>query len=220
MVDKIALTTDCWTSRGMESFMTVTAHFLDENCNSKAFILETKPVQTSEENAADRHTAEALSAQLLSVMDTWHIKEKVTSVVHDNGSNVKKIGEAVGKCDVPCAAHTLQLRINSGLDVPAISKVLGAASRLVGHFRKSNVATKALAIKQEQMGTTQHKLIQSCKTRWNSTYDMLRRLEEQRWPICAVLSDAEYTSVSDARTFELTDRDWILIMKAGWYALQ
>ncbi|KAJ8048377.1 Zinc finger BED domain-containing protein 1 [Holothuria leucospilota] len=106
----------------------------------------------------------------------------------------------------------VKLCINSGLDVPAISKVLGAASRLVGHFRKSNVATKALAIKQEQMGTTQHKLIQSCKTRWNSTYDMLRRLEEQRWPICAVLSDAEYTSVSDARTFELTDRDWKLVI--------
>ena len=35
-VQHVALTTDCWTSRAQEGFMTVTAHFLDDKWSSQS----------------------------------------------------------------------------------------------------------------------------------------------------------------------------------------
>ncbi|XP_032411367.1 zinc finger BED domain-containing protein 1-like isoform X1 [Xiphophorus hellerii] len=43
------------------------------------------------------------------------------------------------------------------------------------------------------MGTASHMLIQDVSTRWNSTFHMLCRLLEQRWPITAALSDPALT---------------------------
>jgi len=72
-------------------------------------------------------------------------------------------------------------KVSSG----AISKCVGAASRLVGHFSHSALATTALERKQEQMGVTGEngqplKLVQHVKTRWNSVLDMFKRLSKLR----------------------------------------
>lgn len=39
-VKKVYITTDCWTSINMESFMTVTAHFLNDNFQMISLLLE------------------------------------------------------------------------------------------------------------------------------------------------------------------------------------
>lgn len=56
-----------------------------------------------------------------------------------------------------------------------------------------------------------HKLIQSCKTRWNSVSEMFNRLTEQRWAMSAVLSDCTVTKLTDARTLEPRDEYWQLM---------
>ena len=76
-----------------------------------------------------------------------------------------------------CAAHTLQLCVNVALDSPSIRTMCAAATRLVGHFKHSVIATKALEAEQIQLDIPQHiKLVQAVRTRWNSMYDMLERL--------------------------------------------
>lgn len=75
---------------------------------------------------------------------------------------------------------------------PQISKALGAARCLVEHFKRSKLASSKLKTKQKQMGTPEHKLVQDFSTRWNSTYYMMTRLLEQRWPLTATLSDPEH----------------------------
>ncbi|KAK9973178.1 hypothetical protein ABG768_023921, partial [Culter alburnus] len=72
-------------------------------------------------------------------------------------------------------------------------KAFGAARTLIEHFRRSELANTKLKEKKQQMNTPQHKLIQDVTTQWNSTYFMLERLLEQRWPITAMLSDSEVT---------------------------
>jgi len=62
-----------------------------------------------------------------------------------------------------------------------ISKCVGAASRLVGHFSHSALATLELEKRQEQMAINGEngqplKLVQHMKTRWNSAYDMFERV--------------------------------------------
>ena len=70
------------------------------------------------------------------------------------------------------------------------------------------MATVALKKKQQQQDLPEHKLIQSCKTRWNSVSDMFQRIHEQRWAITAVLSDRTVTKLTDARMLELSDESW------------
>jgi len=56
---------------------------------------------------------------------------------------------------------------------------------------------------------TGKKLINSCVTRWNSTYEMLHRLVKLRWPETAVLSDSQVTKSSD-RYLDLKSEQWKL----------
>lgn len=67
-----------------------------------------------------------------------------------------------------------------------ISKCVGAASRLVGHFSHSALATVELEKRQEHMAIKGEsgqplKLVQHIKTRWNSVYDMFERLTKLRY---------------------------------------
>jgi zinc finger BED domain-containing protein 1 (E3 SUMO-protein ligase ZBED1) len=80
----------------------------------------------------------------------------------------------------------------------------------VEHFKKSCVATAALKQKQQQMSTAEHQLIQDVATRWNSSFLMIERLLEQRWPISAVLSDSAVTDVGK-RYQDLKTEDWKLL---------
>ena len=87
-----------------------------------------------------------------------------------------------------CTAHCLQLCLKAGLSINIIDRLTGAAHKLVGHFKHSVLACEDLRKRQTQMELPEHKLIQECDTRWNSTYYMLKRLVEMRWPVSAVLS--------------------------------
>ena len=228
----VSLTTDCWTSLTHEGYMTVTAHFIDENWQYNTAVLNTLPVgqlpvvdsdeEGDEEQAPQpvvrgpqRHTSAALGAELLKVAQDWELESKVEAVVHDNASNVKRIAEAVEAEDVPCAVHILQLSVKKGLEVAQVKRLNGAACRLGHFYKKSTIATKALEQVQKDTAPTKdvHRLISSCKTRWNSTYEMMQRLLELRWFICSVLSNAEYTAPTVARTLELTNNQWAVMQE-------
>lgn len=87
---------------------------------------------------------------------------------------------------------------------------MSAARSLVEHFKKSELACTKLKDKQLQMGTPQHMLIQDVSTRWNSTFHMLSRLLEQRWPVTASLSDPTVTS-RGKHHLDLKPEQWALI---------
>ena len=52
---------------------------------------------------------------------------------------------------IGCAGHTLQLCVNSGLEIPVISRVVAAGRHLTTHFHKSEPALRALRIHQQDM---------------------------------------------------------------------
>ncbi|KAI4818628.1 hypothetical protein KUCAC02_003934 [Chaenocephalus aceratus] len=127
----------------------------------------------------------------------FSLHDDVLAIVHDNAANIVKalkiLEEKHGVASLRCAGHTTQLIVNHALKEPRINKALGAARSLVTYFHSSEVATLKLKLKQEQMGTPQHKLSQDVPIRWNSSFYMIKRLLEQRWPVPATLSDPEVT---------------------------
>lgn len=184
--------------------MTITCHYITDADRKKmcSAVLQTRVME-------ERHTAENLAAVLTSAVEEWGLTGKIMACVHDNASNITVANQHLLEWEsVPCFAHTLQLAINDGFKAQAMHHLIGACNRLVSHFHHSTVATAALKKKQELQQLPCHKLIQSCKTRWNSVSDMMERLHEQRWAITAVLSDRTVTKLADARTLELTDASW------------
>lgn len=204
--DAVSLTTDSWTSINMDSYSTVTAHYI-ENWALKNNVLATV-------YHAESHTADNLQHTLTAVCEQYGIVEKIFGCVHDNAANIVLACRNLDfvKFNGSCAAHTIQLAINKGFDeTPLFKKTIAACSKLVGHFKHSYAATNYLKEKQALQDLPQHKLIQRCSTRWNSTYDMFERISEQRWAVTAVLSDRTMTKINDARVLELRDDHWILI---------
>ena len=108
-----------------------------------------------------------------------------------------------------CAGHTLQLVVNNAMKNPEIDKALAATRCLVKHIKKSEPATTKLKLKQ-QMGTVEHKLIQDVAVRWNSSYYIIERVLEQRWPVVATLSDPEITQ-RGKHYLDLKNYQWNLL---------
>lgn len=96
-------------------------------------------------------------------------------------------------CKPLCTA--LRTPSSSWLTVPSksIRRAVGAARNLVKHFRKCELAHAKVKVKQQQMKTVQHHLIQDVSIRWNSTSYMLERHLEHCWPVVATLYNPEVT---------------------------
>lgn len=204
---KVSITPDSWTALTTESYVTITCHYMLD-WEMQSAVLQTKAMP-------ERHTAENFANVLSNARDHWGLTGKVTACVHDNASNMVLANSdaGLGWDSQPCFAHTLQLATNDGFKLQHINHVVKAANRLVSHFHHSTVATEALKQKQQLLNVPAHKLVQSCRTRWNSIHDMFERLLEQRWAVCAVLSDRNVTKLSDARTLDLTldDDSWVVM---------
>lgn len=107
----------------------------------------------------ERHTSEFLAKEIGKALGVWNICEKTVAIVHDNASNVANIAKKINEkyVDIPCAAHTLQLCIKAAMGTNTqtaqhiISRTINAASKLVGHFSHSALATSELMNKQHSM---------------------------------------------------------------------
>ncbi|XP_052450964.1 zinc finger BED domain-containing protein 6-like [Carassius gibelio] len=111
-------------------------------------------------------------------------------MVTDNASNMILSAQLLNLRHVPCFAHNLNLIVKKALDqTPLINEIRQKARKIVGLFRSSCKAKDKLVEMQGLMGRPALKLMQEVDTRWNSTYDMLQRLYEQREPVGAALSN-------------------------------
>ncbi|XP_061071966.1 nuclear GTPase SLIP-GC-like, partial [Conger conger] len=90
---------------------------------------------------------------------------KIKVVVHDNGSNIVAARRMLEEKHVRCTGHTIQLIVNNAHKEPSINRAVGAARNV----RRSELADTKLKVKQQQISTPQHKLIQDVSTRWNGT---------------------------------------------------
>ena len=179
----LGLTTDGWTSRSTQSFITVTAHFVDQDYKFANYILQTRQLKES-------HTAGNSAKFLEESLNEWGLKRDLpTPVTTYNASNiVAGISLAEGiQPHIRCFAHTLNLATQRGINVNQVDRVLGRVSRVVSFFHISTTATSVLKSKQELLEIPQHKLNMDVPTRWNSIYDMAERYVEQQGAIFATL---------------------------------
>lgn len=124
--------------------------------------------------------------------------------VSDNASNITSaISMNSNWSHIPCFAHSLNLVAQSGLI--KINDLHKRIKSIVEHFKRSTQAAIKLKNMQTQMGNPIVKLKQDVTTRWNSTYDMFKRiLETKELSLCtiAVISSINSLSIEDFEVME------------------
>ena len=99
----VALTTDIWTSSAVESYPTVTVHFIDKLWQMCTRVLFTKEM-------AERHTGRNIADRLTGMAEEWGIPHRsISAIVHDNAANAVLGVELTDWPHFSSVAHTLQL---------------------------------------------------------------------------------------------------------------
>jgi len=129
-----------------------------------------------------QHTGKNIAASIQRTVDEWSIGLP-NAVTTDNAANEQKATRLLGYTRFGCYGHRINLVVLKAIQCAEIKDLLKKGRTLVSFFHKSSSATDMLTEQQRvntgQTGKKDHRLIMDCKTRLNSTLNMLDRLVEQ-----------------------------------------
>ncbi|KAG6499326.1 hypothetical protein ZIOFF_039090 [Zingiber officinale] len=180
-VTKISLTTDLWKSKNQKiEYMVITGHWIDSSWKLNKRVLNFF-------NIPPPRGGPQISDTLLKCARTWEIENKIYTVSVDNASAndaaIKYMKEDFLKinnnliCEgklfhVRCCAHILNLIAQDGLD--EIKDIIHVIRQSVDFIRRTDARLIQFAEIVKQLKLQERKLVDDCKTRWNSTYERLR----------------------------------------------
>ncbi|KAG6461997.1 hypothetical protein O3G_MSEX012986 [Manduca sexta] len=146
-----------------ESFLSFTAHWLDDSFKYNHAVLQMK------------HFPEIYTADNIKKL----FRRNFNVAGHRYDQNSRRCARQLQKCEkalddsvlngVPCFIHTLQLTINTALKHDAMVQILVKARRIVTHFNDSNQAQSKLRDLQQELNLSDHQLVQDVTTIWNSS---------------------------------------------------
>jgi len=205
------ITCDAWTSRGGDSYITITAHNIDANFNLNNVVLQTRPMK-------EAHTG-VNTADVLKLAETeWNLT--VQSLTTDNASNMKCAASKASMTHIPCFAHTINLAAQKATNIDQFKDLLEKMKPVINYFRRSTSASTVLSEKQKGLGLPEHQLQVDCKTRWNSSYLMVERYIMHHHAINAALDDERLKKKQEVKSLTMLNSDDIGACKEFLTVLQ
>ena len=105
--DYYCFTTDAWTSRAKQSYISLTLHFVTKELEMKSCMLEIDHLPGS-------HTGQALAERVRSLILDWKLNlNNCSMMVTDNGSNMLLASKLLGVEHMSCFAHSLHLVVQA-----------------------------------------------------------------------------------------------------------
>ncbi|KAL2924175.1 putative AC transposase, partial [Bienertia sinuspersici] len=180
---RICLTCDGWTACTSRAYFALTAHFIDNDWKLNALILNFRRFPPP-------HDGESIFQFVKSLLNEWDIEKKVFSITLDNASANDKMVEKLRKdvhsssplpldgkyFHIRCAAHILNLIVQKGLQMIDVSvKKLREVVRFIDSSDVRLSAFDKAILDCGDRTSFRGKLVLDVTTRWNSTYNMIRR---------------------------------------------
>lgn len=108
-----------------------------------------------------------------------------------------------------CVAHSINLIVQRSCDqIAVLTDIRNKTHQRITYFRSSTTAKEKLDQVQQQMGRPRLKLINEVPTRWNSTYHMLTKINDQTEPLWVSLAsfktDLTILTAQDCEAIEET----------------
>ncbi|RXN23605.1 zinc finger BED domain-containing 1-like protein [Labeo rohita] len=185
-VRHFSATTDLWSSRSMEPYLSLTVHFISDDG-----VLHSHCLQTS--FFPDDHTGELLAAGLQEALDSWGLSEhRLVAITTDSGANIIKAIELNNWTRLQCFGHRLHLAIERAMKDDRIQRAVGVCKKIVAAFSYSWKKRRDLAKVQDELGLPKHQLTTETPTRWQD----VEVLEAVNKDFTDALSGEHYVSVS------------------------
>ncbi|KAJ2940838.1 hypothetical protein O0L34_g10095 [Tuta absoluta] len=134
----------------------------------------------------------------------WKLSQKVSAIASDNAHNIFAAVRAGDWRHIACFAHSINRAVGAALI--HINATVTKVKQVVEYFKRSSQAQTKLKEIIKQLNVPDLKLKQ-VQTRWNSTYDMLKRIVD--------IKDAVVTTLALIRSdLALSSEDWQIIDEA------
>ncbi|XP_063764699.1 E3 SUMO-protein ligase ZBED1-like [Eleginops maclovinus] len=108
---------------------------------------------------------------------------------------------------LPCMAHSLQRTVTVSLKDSGSESVLAQCRKIVGHFKHSPSNAQELNEQQVAHGLKQESLAQDVATRWNSTLELVKRMQRNKSPLTTTLAQQK------SKVAMLTDQELAKLQK-------
>jgi hypothetical protein len=184
--NKVHLTIDCWSSRNLKAFMSVTATWMTEGeWTIQDVLLDFRPLEGS-------HAAEFLLAELIAVLDDWDLHKKLGCITTDNAKENPRMcrlyeeARAAGlepwsagldfwsasECHMRCLAHVINLACKDVMTDPAVASVLNKVNSNVSAIKRTPRRLNSYkAVCAAQVPPVKFEVMtRATETRWNSAH--------------------------------------------------
>jgi hypothetical protein len=194
-----------WTSDTGAPYMVVTAHWVNNEWNLKRVII-------AFQRFPHPHTGQQIQEATLKVFQDFSIVTKALSITIDNGANQVAAMRLLSSTlsnefqvnfnVIRCGAHTIALVVNSGLK--KFQKTIDKVRAFVVEIRRSPKKEEELSSMAQRFQVKYKKLIRDVKTRWNSTYSMLKSFLENK----VIITSAISLNNDNFANLNLNDVEW------------
>ncbi|CAM8918367.1 unnamed protein product [Rhodiola kirilowii] len=164
-----------WSSRQKMGYMSLTAHWIDDNWTMQKRILSFKMVEYP-------HTGDSLASHMYEELIAWHLHDKVFTLTLDNASSndvlVSRLASHLMLTNVSnqllhvrCTCHILNLIVQDGLSVlsPSIEKITTIVRSMNSSIKRHELWVSSCA----ELGLSKRNIDNDVPHRWNSTYELL-----------------------------------------------
>ncbi|KAI2658659.1 E3 SUMO-protein ligase ZBED1 [Labeo rohita] len=177
-LEAYSATTDLWSSRTTEPYISLTIHFIDDDWKLRSRCLQTAFFP-------EDHTGAIIALGLKDALSAWGLDEaRLVCMTIDSGANMVRALEINKWTRLACFGHRLHNAIERSVQHDARVARATVVSTFSYSWKKKNALTSA----QRELNLPPHKLITESPTRWGSRVKMMERVLEQEKAITQVLA--------------------------------
>ena len=167
-----SFTTDLWSSATLEPYMSLTIHYLTPDMSLACHVLETKYFP-------ERHTGINIATLLEELLQYWKLDlNQLSCITTDSARNMVSMAREAGIVRLPCFGHLLHNGVQQAMKHEDIQQLLTKLKRIVAYFHQSHPRTRSLKAEQKKSNKKEKTIHGPCPTRWGSTYEMVKDIND------------------------------------------